>query len=1267
MAKEYQVLFRLGAALGTNFNGTFSAAQKTLAAAQKEIDSLNRVQSDISAYQRQQVNIERTNSKLEMYKKQLENVQAEMAQSGSQSSELANRELELQQRILSTEEALAEKNQRLSQMSGALTEAGVDVHSLSEESQRLAAQTAQLSDEQRQAAEEARNFGNSSTSAFEAVGGAIITSGIVKGPNEIYDAYKECVSISMEFGSTMSTVEALSGANSEEMQQLSDMAKELGATTKYTATQSAEAMTYMGMAGWDAQEMMSGMSGMLNLAAASGEDLGLTSDIVTDNLTAFGLSAADTAHFADVLAQAASNSNTSVAIMGETFSGSAAIAGALGYSIEDAATAVGLMANAGVKGSVAGTSLKNIFNGLTEGANLSATSIGKVEFSAVNADGTMKSFGETIDELRGYFEQMTDVEQVNNAKLIAGQRGYNGLLTIINATDEEFSSLRNNINNCTGAAERMAKIRMDNLQGDVTLLDSAADGLKETIGELYNDDLRKLAQMGAAILTSVNEFCQQNPVLVKSLMAISAEIGVVVLAYNAWNVAKKAKNALDELGNALKARKAAAAAEAAAEAGEATATTGAAAAQQGWNLAMLASPIFIFTAAVAALTVGVIALNKACEVEDFQTTTLTESSQRQKEELDSLTAKYDEACEKYGENSEQAQALKYDVDQATESFEYNKRTVSDLYAELDTLHSSYEGILGTWTDTNREIRSQGENTQSLIAKMRDLTSASDGAVNIDKELLRIVGKLNEAYPDLGLSVEDVNNNLDGMIDRINAASIAESKRAKYNLALETKDQLEEQQAQLEAALAEAEEAMNKAGKDFAVNSSDQWYSALFTKVGWQNIVARATSFGAETEGQIQKAYSEAQQKYWQAAEDARNGAAALADAQAVIDEYEGMVSGTAETTATAFEAMNQAIYEVRSQSELLLESYNEAYEAAYDSVTGQYSLWDIASTVIPTSIQTINDALTTQASYWSDYNTDLTDLLKRADDIDGLREMLASFSDGSEESVNAVAGMVRASDEELTEAVNSWKELMEQQKLASQELADVKVDFESELGNIASAMEDTVNRMNLDEEARAAAEATISAYVEEIKSYRGSAGEAADEVAEAVRLSLYGADLFNNTTSVTNGGTKNAVSDITEQEVSTDPISYYVGNGTYKTLKSNPNSAKLDSKIKELRQYATGTYSADYGYALVGEEGPELVKMSGGERVYNTSETRAIAAELSEGGQTIINITASPSFTVSGNTDDIESTMQQYSNELVDRVMDALESAGIDRKRCVYA
>lgn len=466
--KEYSILFALGAKLNGTFSSSFQKAQAVLKETQGKIRELSSTQKDITAYQKQQESLNKTSERLATYQKQLDNVQKEMAKNGNISDDLANKELALKLKISETEQAMQYKNKKLQEMGQNLTQAGIDTSNLTAETERLNAELKETKEWQTEAADKAENAKTSGVEAVNAVSSAFAAAGITTALKKIADGYRECVAASMEFGYTMSTVEALSGANASEMKELTATAKELGATTAFTANQSAEAMTYMGMAGWDAGQMISGMDGMLSLAAASGEDLGMVSDIVTDNLTAFGLKAYDTAHFADVLAAAATNSNTSVGIMGETFSGSAAIAGALGYSIEDVAVAVGEMANAGVKGSVADTALKNIFNGLLTGATLTGKAFGEVEFSAINADGTMKGFSETIAELKVYFDQMTEAERVNNAMTLAGQRGYNGLLAILNTTDEDYQKLSNSINNCSGAAQRMAEIKLDNLQGDVT-------------------------------------------------------------------------------------------------------------------------------------------------------------------------------------------------------------------------------------------------------------------------------------------------------------------------------------------------------------------------------------------------------------------------------------------------------------------------------------------------------------------------------------------------------------------------------------------------------------------------------------------------------------------------------------------------------------------------------------------------------------------------------------------------------------------------------
>lgn len=1208
------MLFKLGAQLGSNFNGTFSSAQKVLQATQKEIQALNKMQSDVGAYQRQQQSIEKTNEKLELYKKQLDNVQKEMAGSVEYSSTLANRELELQQRIRNTEEQIAVKNQKLAEMGNRLTEAGVDVNNLTAESARLESEMRDLQNEEERAAAEAAQFGDTGASAFEAVGSALVAAGIATALNKIADEYRACVEASMEFGYTMSTVEALSGASATEMQTLTATAKELGATTAFTANQSAQAMTYMGMAGWNAGQMVSGMDGVLNLAAASGEDLANVSDIVTDNLTAFGLKASDTAHFADVLAAAATGSNTSVGIMGETFSGSAAIAGALGYSIEDVAVAVGEMANAGVKGSVAGTALKNMFNGLLSGATLTSGAFGEVEFTAINADGTMKGFSETIDELRGYFDQMTEAERVNNAMTIAGQRGYNGLLAILNTTDEDYQKLSNSINNCTGAAQKMANIKLDNLQGDVTLLDSATDGLRMTIGGLYEDELRQAAQVGTEIITKINEFCEQHPAVVKGIMAGTAALGGLLLAYGAVNTAKKVKNALDMLGITLTETHAAGTVKMTfAESAHALATTVAAKAQAGWNAVVAASPMIAFVGVIVAATAALAVLREAFKVETIETQTLSTATKQQYDEVDKLNAQYAEACEKYGETSNQARSLKYDLDEATAAIDNQSFSVKGLYAEIDTLHSATSGLLEDCRSSTASIDEQYESAMILSAKLRDLASSSDKSAASQAKIEPIVKRLNEMYPGLGLTIENVSEKMGDLNGQIEQAAKSQSLQAKYETAKDNLSELYVKQQQLQEAAEKADTAQAKAAKAYSDAAGDNVFSAV----------------GGLLVGTVQdteKAYNEASEKARTAYEDLAAVEAQIRECEAAMEEYGGVVAGTSEETVSAYDAVSIVVSDVTAETEELLKAYNDAYQAAYDSISGQYALWDEAAEVSAVSVGTINENLEQQAAYWDNYNENLNSLLGRAGEINGLKDIIATFADGSSDSVNAIAGMASASDDDLRQMVENWKKVQEEQNKTAEALADTKVDFKERMDSIANDMSATIENMNLSAEAKTAAEETIKAYADAIAAGKGSVVEAADIVAAAVGNALGIASASDNKT---------------------------LAGGDY--VKG----------FHAIDAYASGTDYANEGYALVGEEGPEIVKFGGGEKVYPNDQTMAIlgdSARNSGGGQTVVNI--SPQFTVNGNAD--SSMFKEWSEQLVELVRDTLRNEGIDARRGAY-
>ena len=307
------------------------------------------------------------------------------------------------------------------------------------------------------------------------------------------------------FEAAMSQVKAISGATAEQMDLLNAKAKEMGATTKFTATEAGEAFNYMAMAGWETGDMLNGIEGILNLAAASGESLGTTSDIVTDALTAFGLKASDAGHFADVLAVASSSANTNVSMMGETFKYVGAASGALGYSIEDVALGIGLMANSGIKASQAGTELNSIFTRLSTDTNGARKAIEALGVSFYRSDGSARAFGDVMLDLREATKELTQEEKMNFANKVAGMRAQAGLLAMLNATTGDYNKLTQAIKASDGASKDMADTMLDNLEGSLTLLQSAVDGAKMNLGERLSPYLRQFADWLTSVMPQVNK------------------------------------------------------------------------------------------------------------------------------------------------------------------------------------------------------------------------------------------------------------------------------------------------------------------------------------------------------------------------------------------------------------------------------------------------------------------------------------------------------------------------------------------------------------------------------------------------------------------------------------------------------------------------------------------------------------------------------------------------------------------------------------------
>lgn len=1149
---EFEMLFALNARMNGGFSGTFSKAQAEFTRLGKEIQSLHKVQGDITSYQKQQTAIDNTRSKLESLQKQHDLLQKEIKETEGSTAGLEREKVKLEERIKNTEAALERQGQKLETTGARLKEAGVDTGNLAQKDAELTAKIKELESEQGKAAEGAASFGEKSAQAFGTIQQAIATAGIAAALKEIADAYMECVGIAGDLEEAMSNVEALSQANAQEMAALTEQAKELGATTKFTAQEAGDAMGYMAMAGWDANDMLQGMDGVLQLAAASGEDLAMVSDIVTDSLSAFGLTAKDTAHFSDVLAAAATNSNTNVSIMGETFKMSASVAGALGYSIEDVAVAMGLMANSGVKGSIAGTALRNTFNGLLEGVTLTGAAFGEYEYCAVKADGTMKDFGDTIDELRACFDQMTEAERVNNAQAIAGQRGYNGLLAILNATDADYASLTESINNCTGAAQRMASVKLDNLNGQLTLMDSAWEALKTTIGEQFNPELRSLAEIGTDVIGWVNEFIQEHPALTKGFMAAAGAVGAGVVALT--GVATVTKILIPLLGT-LKV---------------AMATV------PGVNV------IMGVTAAVAGVVGVVTALATAANAGAPSVKELTEAARDMREAMDEANA---------------------------------------TYAETATQTLATAEVAGIYID-----------------KLEEIEAATNGNVKENQEYHNILALLTRTVPELADSIDLENNAIEGGTEALRQHTEAWKKDAETQAYQEYINSLYDQYGEVMAESAENSIKLTQAQIKLETAERSRAEALERMDVLYQDAIDNNTALSKEYydlqnavygyDSEIRQAEKTIKNLNKAIGEDAEAVAAAEAEIESAQEAVNQLTGATEEQTEAEAEAARQAqelqgvIGDTAEQIAVLAEAYSDAYDAALDSISGQYALWDDAAKVVETSASSINDALESQITYWQDYNANLQSLTERSADIEGLSEVIASFADGSADSVNAIAGLANASDEDLRAMVTNWQTLQQEQEAAAGSVADLKTDFTATMDELQTALAEDIEAMDLGEEAKASGKATIQGYIDGANSMLPAVRSAYEELGRAASNAL-GSTSYGNSTSV--------------------PM------------------------------YAGGTDNAAPGFALVGEDGPELVYFGGGEKVMTAAQTAAFQSSATPAVSAVLSATGGPApsvqvvFQIAGNaTPETVQALQEYGDEFAARVLEVLEDANADARRRAY-
>ena len=464
--------------------------------------------------------------KLELLEQAEREVQEQFARGEASEAQVR----ELQREIIATESAMDNYKGEVLEVVSALTR--LEVHSIA-----ASDEVDELGDEADEAANEVDDLGDEAdeadgkvsglkNAAEKASGGFTVLKGVVSDLiseclQELVELLKEAskymLQTGMDFEAGMSRVEAISGASAEEMDKLTDKAIEMGAKTKFSAGESAEAFGYLAQAGWDTEMMLDGIDGVMNLAASDGLDLATASNIVADALTSMGYEAKDASKFADVLAMAAAKSNTNVSMMGESFKYVGPLAGALGYEMEDVGTALGLMANSGIKAEQAGTSLRSLLTNLSKPSDACAEAMERYGISLTDANGQIKPLDQMMFELRNTFKGLSEAEKVALASTLANKTGMSGLLAIVNASDKEFSEMGLAMLDADGAAQKMAETMQDNLAGDVEKLGGAFDTLAINITDKFNGSLRDGVQ-------AITAFLDGEATLTETLGALSGAL-----------------------------------------------------------------------------------------------------------------------------------------------------------------------------------------------------------------------------------------------------------------------------------------------------------------------------------------------------------------------------------------------------------------------------------------------------------------------------------------------------------------------------------------------------------------------------------------------------------------------------------------------------------------------------------------------------------------------------------------------------------------------
>lgn len=1080
-----------------------------------------------------------------------EDVSAETKQAlAKASTEAAEAMRELEKAQQEADEALEAYNQTmasgtsdLNQLEAAAERAGHAAENLAEANGRASEATEELSNASEQAAEEAEGAGNKGTDAIGAVAGALAAAGITAKVMEIAGAVYE---LAGSFSEAEKTIVGATGATGRELDELMSNSLDVYASSSAenlneVAAGMMNVKTATGLTGDALEEATDAALVLNNVLGYEVSESSRTAGALMKN---FGVSAQEAYNLIAIGAQNGADKNGDLLDVLNEYS---AQYSALGLSAEEFVSSLVDGAEAGVFSvDKVGDAVKEFNIRAKDGSDTTAEAF---ELLGMNADVMSEKFAAGGDTARTAFfevvnalESMDDPMAKNAAAVGLFGTQYEDLEATVLPVLSGIEGGTLDMYDAVGTLAEGAQSMGDEWQ-------AAGNSIKAAFGAAIAPAVSAGSSALAGFVQGVGEFLQEHPAVTKAITAIGVGLGVVVAGF-----------ALYAAGTAV-----------------ATAAT----ALFGTTLSAAIWPITAIAAAIAAVTAAALFLVDAFQEDLGEVEGLTATTREQYYELQDLNAEYEEACEKYGETSEEALRLKYQVDDLTASYEANKQTVEEFTAEVDALVQSHDELISSYEEGMATIDQNEVGTLSLIQKLEDLASTTNRTAAQEEQMKAVIDQLNADLPELALSYDDVASSTEKSIEAMKQAAEAQAEQERQAEQKQAYVDLLKEQANLEEEIAKAEE--NVRLEQERMDNMSGW-DHFWTGGEWDDLEAYQAALD-----ELNAAYAENQ--------------AAL---QGIEDDWAGVAEAAeeaAESPSSYEEAVSIAYENVRAKVEELCAAYDEAYQAALESFEGQFGLFDEAEADMDATVANAQAALDSQLAYWESYSANVETLKNTsAEDLGVTQEnyeaLMAYAQSGSEEAAGLAASMAEAINSGNTEAVAALAETVGQvqaaKETAAAAVADWQTDFTAQMNAIEQEMQDTINGMDLSEEASAAASSTINSYANQIRAGKNGAVSAAREVASAVTSALSSANATIHVNVTSSGSVAGHAKGTMNAE------SVFLAGEQGPELVARPAAA-----------YANGTTDST-DYFIAGENGPELIVGEQGSTVFPTQETDRLIAALNE-------------------------------------------------------